>query len=91
MNSGVDEPPGVQNFSLCCGSRIPPAMSSSSRRVIPSGASNWPGRRTCPDRLKIPNPVDLSLPMPLNQSAPCNRIGGIEAMLSTLLTTVGRA
>ena len=59
MNSGVEEPPGVQNFSLCCGSRMPPAMSSSSRRVIPSGASNWPGRRTWPDRLKIPKPGGL--------------------------------
>ena len=42
MNSGVDEPPGVQNFSRCP-ARMPPARSSSSRSVVPSGASYWPG------------------------------------------------
>ena len=35
---GVDEPPGVQNFSSWP-SRMPPARSSSSRSVMPSGAS----------------------------------------------------
>ena len=39
----------------------------------------------------MPKPVDFSVPMALNHSEPCSRIGGIEAMLSTLLTTVGRA
>ncbi len=47
MNSGVDEPPGVQNFSRCP-ARMPPASSSSSRSVVPSGASYWPGRVTWP-------------------------------------------
>ena len=48
MNSGVDDPPGVQNFSGIP-SFIPPASSSSSRSVVPIGASYWPGRVTCPD------------------------------------------
>ena len=55
---GVDEPPGVQNFSSWP-SRMPPAMSSSSRSVMPSGASYWPGRVTCPDRENSPCPVRL--------------------------------
>jgi len=45
---GVEEPPGVQNFSWCPG-RTPPAISSSSRIVVPMGASYWPGRTTRPD------------------------------------------
>jgi hypothetical protein len=48
VNSGVDDPPGVQNFSGIP-SFIPPASSSSSRSVVPIGASYWPGRVTCPD------------------------------------------
>src|SRR5699024_11302342 len=66
---GVDDPPGVQNLRVCP-SRIPPAMSSSSRRVMPSGASYWPGLVTCPDREKKPNPADFSVPMEVNHSAP---------------------
>ena len=49
VSSGVLEPPGVQNFSSWP-SRMPPARSISSRRVMPSGASYWPGRVTWPDR-----------------------------------------
>src|SRR5699024_12290889 len=63
------DPPGVQNLRVCP-SRIPPAMSSSSRRVMPSGASYWPGLVTCPDREKKPNPADFSVPMEVNHSAP---------------------
>ena len=44
MSSGVDDPPGVQNFSRCP-ARTPPAYSSSSRSVMPSGASYCPGTR----------------------------------------------
>ncbi len=40
--SGSTSRPGVQNFSSCP-SRTPPARSSSSRSVMPSGASYWPG------------------------------------------------
>ena len=48
VNSGVDEPPGVQNFSGMP-SFMPPHSSSSCRSVVPSGASIWPGRSTCPE------------------------------------------
>ena len=53
VSSGVLEPPGVQNFSSWP-SRIPPASSISWRRVMPSGASNWPGFVTWPESEKIP-------------------------------------
>jgi len=91
VNIGVDEPPGVQNFSFFLGSRMPPAIFSSSLKVMPSGASYWPGRATWPERLKMPKPVDFSVPMSANQLAPLSRIGAIDAIDSTLLTTVGRA
>ena len=48
VNIGVDEPPGVQNFSSRP-SRIPPARSSNSRKVVPIGASYCPGLVTRPD------------------------------------------
>ncbi|GMA87853.1 hypothetical protein GCM10025868_31030 [Angustibacter aerolatus] len=59
--------------------------------MTPSGASYWPGRATWPERLKKPNPVDFSLPIEVNQSAPLATIEGTEAIDSTLFTTVGRA
>ncbi len=90
MSSGVDEPPGVQNFSWCP-ARMPPARSSSSRSVMPSGASYWPGVVTWPDSEKMPKPWDFSVPRPANQSAPLRTIDGTEAIDSTLLTTVGQA
>ena len=58
MRIGVDDPPGVQNFSRCP-ALTPPARSSSSRSVMPSGASYWPGVVTCPLSEKMPNPVDF--------------------------------
>ena len=73
---GVEDRPGVQNFSSLSGSRIPPARSMSSRIVTPRGASNWPGFFTCPERLKMPKPVDFSVPMPVNQSTPSRTIAG---------------
>ena len=48
VNSGVDEPPGVQNLSSLP-RLMPPASSSSSRSVVPIGASYWPGFFTRPD------------------------------------------
>ena len=90
VSNGVDEPPGVQNFS-CLPPRMPPAMSSSSRSVMPSGASYWPGRVTWPDRLNRPKPLDRSVPIEANQSAPLRTMNGTLAIDSTLLTTVGRA
>ena len=69
VSSGVDDPPGVQNFSSCP-ARMPPARSSSSRSVMPSGASYWPGLVTWPDSEKMPKPVDFSVPIAANHSAP---------------------
>ena len=90
MNSGVDEPPGVQNFSSCPG-RMPPAISSSSRSVVPIGASYCPGRTTRPDSEKIEVPGDFSGPIAFHQSAPPSTIAGTLASVPTLLTTVGDA
>ena len=39
----------------------------------------------------MPKPVDFSVPMLLNQSDPSRMIPGTDAMVSTLLTEVGRA
>lgn len=90
MNIGVDEPPGVQNFSSWP-SRIPPAMSISSRSVMPSGASYWPGRFTWPESEKKPNPALFAVPMPVNHDEPLSMMLGTLAIDSTLFTTVGRA
>ena len=48
VSSGVDEPPGVQNFSSCPGF-MPPASSISSRRVMPRPHSYWPGLAIRPE------------------------------------------
>ena len=48
VSSGVDEPPGVQNFSRWPGC-IPPDRSMSWRSVVPSPHSYWPGSLTRPD------------------------------------------
>src|SRR5690606_39383356 len=90
VNSGVDDPPGVQNFSALP-PRIPPARSSSSRSVVPSGASYWPGRVTWPESENRPNPAERSVPIDVNHSAPRAPIDGTLATDPTLLTTVGRA
>ena len=42
VSNGVEEPPGVQNFSVRP-ARMPPVRSSSWRSVMPSGASYCPG------------------------------------------------
>ena len=70
---------------------MPPARSISSRRVMPSGASNWPGCATWPEREKIPKPLDFSVPIEANHSAPRSTMLGTEAIDSTLLITVGLA
>src|SRR6516164_1889651 len=89
VNSGVDDPPGVQNFSRCP-ARTPPARSSSSASVMPSGASYWPGTVTWPLSEKMPYPVDRPVPIPANQAAPLVTIDGTDAIDSTLLITVGQ-
>src|SRR5579862_10054061 len=86
----ADQPPAVQNLSRWP-PRIPPDRSSSSCSVVPSGASNVPGVATCPDRLKIPHPLDFSVPMEANQSPPFSTIDGTLAIDSTLFTFVGSA
>ena len=50
-----------------------------------------PGVATWPEMLKIPNPLDFSVPTPANQSAPFSRMAGTLAIDSTLFTFVGRA
>jgi hypothetical protein len=58
---------------------------------MPSGASYVAGVLTWPERLKIPKPLDRSVPRPENQSAPFSTIDGTLAIDSTLFTFVGRA
>ena len=82
------EPPGVQAFSLAP-ARIPPAMSSRVRKVVPSGTSYWPGRSTWPLIETIFGPGDFSVPIERNHSTPLRTIHGTVAIDSTLLTTVG--
>src|SRR6202011_331730 len=54
---------------------------------MPSGASYWPGRVTCPDNEYNVKPGDLSLPIDRNQLTPPKMIEGTDAMVSTLFTT----
>jgi hypothetical protein len=58
---------------------------------MPSGASYCPGVLTWPERLKMPYPLDFSVPIEANQSAPCSMMLGTDAIDSTLLITVGLA
>ena len=57
---------------------------------MPSGASYWPGRVTCPDSEYRVKPGDFSLPIDRNQSTPLRMIDGTLAIVSTLLITVGQ-
>jgi hypothetical protein len=92
VNSGVDDHPGVQNLIVLFGSRMPPASSISSRMVMPSGASYWPGLLDVPGEAEDAEAGGLlGAHRGLNQSGPCRMIPGTEAMDSTLLTDVGRA
>ncbi len=54
VSSGVDEPPGGPELQRVPGRACRRASSISSRSVMPSGASYWPGVLTCPDSEKIP-------------------------------------
>ena len=88
MSSGQDAPPGVQNFTGL--SRLmPPAISISSRSVVPIGASYWPGFLIRPDSEKIDVPGEPAGPSSLYQSEPPNTMYGTLARVPTLLTTVG--
>ena len=59
--------------------------------MMPSGASYWPGRVTCPDSEYRVKPGDFSEPIERNHRGPWCRIDGTLAMDSTLFTTVGQA
>ena len=96
MSSGVDEPPGVQNFSSWP-SRMPPDRSSSSRSVMPIGASYWPGPGHVAGQREQRHPLGAACAGPRRRcpsrgttSAPLRRIDGTLAIDSTLLMTVGR-
>ena len=57
---------------------------------MPIGASYWPGRVTCPDSEYSVMPLDFSVPIEENQSAPFLMMTGTDAIDSTLLITVGQ-
>ena len=59
--------------------------------MIPSGASNWPGRATWPESEESVMPLLFSVPIEANHAAPPRTIAGTEAIDSALLMTVGEA
>ena len=95
MSSGVDEPPGVQNFSSwplahAAGEVEQLAQRDAERRLVLARAGS-----TWPDSEKSVMPLEplartLSVPIARNQSAPLRTIDGTLAIDSTLLMTVGR-
>ena len=58
--------------------------------VMPNGNSYTPGFSQSPDTLNSLWPVELLVPMLLNQSTPLTMMQGTQARVSTLLTTDGR-
>src|SRR5450756_2556403 len=60
-NTGMDEPPGIQAFSLRP-PRIPPAISSSFLNGVPIGTSKLPGLFTWPETENSLVPPLLGLP-----------------------------
>ena len=83
---GVEEPPGVQNFSFllrvahAAGHVEQLAQRDAERRLVLAGPLDVSGQAEDAEA------VDFSVPMPVNHSAPLSRIEGTEAMDSTLLT-----
>src|SRR5665647_1457978 len=67
----------------------PPAAARTSAMLTPRGNSYTPGRVTSPEMLSSFGPVDRSVPMAANQSAPLARIAAAQARVSTLFTVVG--
>src|SRR5665648_603750 len=67
----------------------PPAAARTSAMLTPRGNSYTPGRVTSPEMLSSFGPVDRSVPMAANQSAPLARIAAAQAKVSTLFTVVG--
>ena len=92
ISSGVAKPPAAPPINIACKwpPVTPPAKSSMRcRSVTPKGTSYTPGRATSPDTQNNFGPVDFSVPKRANASAPCAKMYGIFASVSTLLMTVG--
>ena len=70
--------------------RIPPPISNTiSLNVVPIGTSIKPVLFTSPVRANVFVPLEVSVPIELNQSAPFKMITGTLARVSTLLINVG--
>ena len=71
--------------------RTPPqCLSMSVRKGMPISSSTTQGLFTWPEMQKILVPVLLGRPRAANQDGPRRRMVGATAMVSTLLTVVGR-
>ena len=89
--NGIDEPPGMTARRLSQPPRTPPAwVSMSVLSGMPISSSTLHGLFTWPEMQKTFVPVFLGRPRADHQAAPLRRIVGATAMLSTLLTVVGR-
>ena len=89
MSSGVDEPPGVQNFSGCPARIAAGELEQLAQRDAERGLVLARGGRRGRTASTCRSPVDFSVPIERNQSAPSSTIDGTLAIDSTLLTTVG--
>ncbi len=69
--------------------RMPPAISSSLAKGVPSLTSKLPGRSTSPETEKILVPPLFGLPRFRNASPPLRMIHGTAAKVSVLLMVVG--
>jgi hypothetical protein len=69
--------------------RMPPAISSSLAKGVPSLTSKLPGRSTSPETEKILVPPLLGLPRFRKASDPFMMIQGTAANVSVLLMVVG--
>src|SRR5450759_4848016 len=82
-------PPSCTALNSRPGNMPPPTVKITCRDVEPIGTSTRPPLATLPVSEKIFVPRDLSMPMAKNSSAPCVRIQGTLAYVSTLLMLVG--
>src|SRR5437870_13038072 len=85
----ADPPPGTTAFSLPVW-LTPPAWSWMSWRSVTAHESSYtPGFVTRPETEYMRVPPWVLVPSPANHSAPRLMMGGTQAIVSTLLTTVG--